>query len=108
MPAVKQGGGYTLTFAKKNQDVKEHLDKLKSEKVVITDYICEAIRFYEKNKNNEYNLNAIDASVIDKMIEDKIKILLGDSFNPKQENELSITSLEDNLEGVDDDDLGDD
>lgn len=107
MPAVKQGGGYTLTFAKKNQDVKEHLDKLKSEKVVITDYICEAIRFYEKNKNNESNLNAIDASVIDKMIEDKIKILLGDSFNPKQ-NELSITSLEDNLEGVDDDDLGDD
>lgn len=108
MPAVKQGGGYTLTFAKKNQDVKHHLDKLKSEKVVITDYICEAIRFYEKNKNNKSNLNTIDPSVIDKMIEDKIKILIGDNFKPKQDEEFSITSLEDNLDSVNDDDLEED
>ena len=50
MPSVKQGGGYTLIFAIKNYDVRDHLDKLKENKVVIIDYLCEAVRFYENIK----------------------------------------------------------
>ena len=49
MPAVKQGGGYTLTFSKKNQDVKDILaDVKKDNRIKITDYICEAIRRSEE------------------------------------------------------------
>lgn len=102
MPAVKQGGGYTLTFARKNQDVKEHLDILKENKVTITDYICKAIRFYEENKDKNLNSSAIDPLMLDKMIEDKIKLLM------KNSEEISITSLEDDLTCVSDDDLEED
>lgn len=105
MPAVKQGGGYTLTFAKKNQDVRNHLDELKANKVVITDYICEAIRFYEKNKSKTTS-DTIDSSILDRMIEDKIKVLMENNFIFNQES--IETSLEDNLDDVSDDDLDED
>lgn len=106
MPAVKQGGGYTLTFAKKNLDVKELLDEFKKNKVVITDYICEAIRFYEKNKDKNLNSNAIDPLMLDKMIEDKIKLLMENNFT--KNNESSVLNLEDNLDYVSDSDLEED
>ena len=77
MPAVKQGGGYTLTFSKKNQDVKDILANVKKEnRVKITDYICEAIRFYEKNKNMEVKSIVANYKDIDKIIEEKIKMLM--------------------------------
>ena len=104
MPAVKQGGGYTLTFAKKNQDVRNHLDNLKAKKVVITDYICEAIRFYEENKSKNTS-DTIDPAILDRMIEDKIKLLMENNFIPNQND---VETLEDNLEDVSYDDLGDD
>lgn len=106
MPAVKQGGGYTLTFAKKNLDVKEKLDELKKNKVVITDYICEAIRFYEQNKDKNLNSNAIDSLMLDKMIEDKIKLLMENNFTKNDES--SVPNLEDNLDCVSDSDLEED
>lgn len=105
MPSVRQGGGYTLTFAKKNQDVKSHLDKLKANKVVITDYICEAIRFYEENKSKTTS-DAIDPAILDRMIEDKIKILMG--YNVSFNKEEIEPSLEDNLDDVSDYDLDED
>lgn len=105
MPAVKQGGGYTLTFAKKNQDVRNHLDELKAKKVVITDYICEAIRFYEENKSKTTS-DTIDPSILDRMIEDKIKLLMENKFIINEYN--TEISLEDNLDDVSDDDLDED
>lgn len=105
MPAVKQGGGYTLTFAKKNQDVRNHLDKLKAKKVVITDYICEAIRFYEENKSKNTS-DTIDPALLDRMIEDKIKLLMENNFSCNQNN--TEYYLEDGLDNINDDDLGDD
>ena len=69
MPSIRQGGGYTLTFSQKNQDVKEHLDKLKENKVIITDYLCKAVRFYESNKNKDFKTNQIESIDIDKIIE---------------------------------------
>lgn len=104
MPAVKQGGGYTLTFAKKNQDVRDHLDKLKAKKVVITDYICEAIRFYEENKSKTKS-DTIDPTILDRMIEDKIKIFIEDKFTSNQDN---TESLEDKIGNISDDDLDED
>lgn len=104
MPAVKQGGGYTLTFAKKNQDVRNHLEKLKANKVTITDYICEAIRFYEKNKSKTTS-DTIDPSLLDRMIEDKIKILIGNNFTSNQDD---VESLEDKIGNISDGDLDED
>lgn len=110
MPSVKQGGGYTLTFAKKNQDVKLILDKKKKNKVVVTDYICEAIRFFEQNKNRENNNNIILNEDIDKLIEEKIKFLIGNKIKEVKE-EISVDDNNINLEddyGLDDSDLEED
>lgn len=106
MPNVKQGGGYTLTFAKKNQDVKEHLDKLKKEKVTITDYLCEAVRFYEKNKDK--NKSEINPKILEKMIEDKIKLLINSNDITTNAEKSSVYNIEDNIDNVSDDDLEDD
>jgi len=108
MPNVKQGGGYSLTFSKKNKDVKTHLDELKSNGVIITDYICEAIRFYEKNKDNNWDKKQIDNKEIETMISEKVKQLLSE-YNKNTEPTLNqYGSLEDNLEYINDEDLEED
>lgn len=82
MPATKQGGGHTLTFSKKNKDVREILDEYKKEaketgkSFIANDYICEAIRFYEKNKNNGCSESADITLNIEKLVEEKIKELM--------------------------------
>lgn len=80
MPSVRQGGGYTLTFSRKNQDVKEMLEKEKKNGAIISDFICEAIRFYVQNKikintNTSHitSINHIDMKHIENLIEQKIK-----------------------------------
>ncbi|WP_317368718.1 hypothetical protein [uncultured Tyzzerella sp.] len=113
MPSVKQGGGYTLTFAKKNQDVKLILDEKKKNKVVVTDYICEAIRFFEQNKNKEFNNSIVSNADIDKLIEDKIKALIGNNIQEVKEEILveenidTTVNLEDDY-GINDSDLEED
>jgi hypothetical protein len=92
MPSVKQGGGYTLTFAKKNEDVKELLSEKKNKGVIITDYICEAIRFFEANKDKiEVSIEELVKREIAKALEN-ISIL---TETPKNED------LEDNIEDID-------
>ena len=96
MPAVKQGGGYTLTFSKKNKDVQAHLDKLKkSDKVKITDYLCDAVRFYEQNKDNASN-NNVDLSHLEQLIESRfseisnmISKISNSSDKPNDEDKLT-------------------
>ena len=113
MPSVKQGGGYTLTFAKKNQDVKLILDEKKKNKVVVTDYICEAIRFFEQNINKEFNNSIVSNADIDKLIEDKIKALIGNNIQEVKEEILveenidTTVNLEDDY-GINDSDLEED
>lgn len=56
---AKRDGSFTFTFSRRNQDVRE-LIEYKAENdsnFVKTDYFCEAVRFYEKNKNNFGNIN---------------------------------------------------
>lgn len=75
MPSIKQGGGYTLTFAKKNKDVQDHLEELKKQNVTITDYLCDAVRFYEKHKDDSLKPPVIDLSEVTELIEKKFNTI---------------------------------
>ena len=83
MPSIdKVGGGITITFAPKNDDVREILVELKkSKKVKLTDYICEAIRFYEANKDkmnktDKENLAEIIKEEVSKQVKSEIERIL--------------------------------
>lgn len=97
MPSVRQGGGYTLTFSRKNEDVKNILDKKKNKGIIITDYLCQAVRFYEENK--EKNLNNSNIDITDLVRKEMEKIL-----NAKEVSESveKIVDLEENLEFIED------
>lgn len=118
MPSIdKVGGGITITFAPKNDDVREILVELKkSKKVKLTDYICEAIRFYEANKDKMNNdkgdlaeiikeevskqvKSEIEKIEVSKQIKDEIEKILEEKKLTLIEN-VSV-SLEDDLEDVD-------
>lgn len=77
--------GYTLSFSRKNQDVKGMLQKQQKDGAIISDFVCEAVRFYIRNKdkiNNNYNsnnkFNSLDInnlkSLISEQIREEIKI----------------------------------
>lgn len=119
MPSIdKVGGGITITFAPKNDDVREILVELKkSKKIKLTDYICEAIRFYEANKdkmNNDdkSNLAEIIKEEVSKQVKDEIeKIEVSKQIKDELEKileekklalikDISVT-LEDDLDDVD-------
>ena len=119
MPSIdKVGGGITITFAPKNDDVREILVELKkSKKIKLTDYICEAIRFYEANKDK---MNNDDKSNLDEIIKEEVskqvkaeieKIEVSRQVKDELEKileekklalikDISVT-LEDNLDDVD-------
>lgn len=76
MPSIdKEGGGITITFAAKNEDVRKLLVEYKRKKVRLTDYICDAIRFYEDNKDKKSD---IDEEKIIKIIQDEVEKKLND------------------------------
>lgn len=101
MPAVNQGGGVTLTFSKKNEDVKDILDKKRKEKKIkITDYICECIRFYENS--DRHNINDISEDKIKDIVEKHmIDILNNSNISIPVKSNHEIDSLEDNLDDID-------
>lgn len=118
MPSIdKVGGGITITFAPKNDDVREILVELKkSKKVKLTDYICEAIRFYEANKDKMNNdkgdlaeiikeevskqvKSEIEKIEVSKQIKDEIEKILEEKKLTLIEN-VSV-SLEDELDDID-------
>ena len=118
MPSIdKVGGGITITFAPKNDDVREILVELKkSKKVKLTDYICEAIRFYEANKdkmnNDKGDLAEIIKEEVSRQVKDEIeKIEVSKQIKDEiekilEEKKLTLienvsVSLEDDLEDVD-------
>ncbi len=112
---AKRPGSLVLTFSKKNIDIRELLEnkKTNNETFIVTDYICESIRFYEKYKDSfEFN----DLGAIKKLIDDRLKefiqtnstVTLGleESQNVVKEkavtNEIktNMNTLETNLEDV--------
>lgn len=105
MPKLEKG--ITLTWAKKNFDVRGILVEEKIKGTVLTDYICNAIRFYENNKYRKNNiLYELD---IEKLIDKKVREVLNLYSNKMilTEKENKIEDLE-NLEYIDDEDLQDD
>lgn len=60
-----------LSFSKKNTDVFEILEQKKKEHIIISDYICECIRYYEYygSKSNDKE-----------SIEDTVKRVIADMF----------------------------
>lgn len=95
--------GYTLSFSRKNQDVKEMLEEQQKNGAIISDFVCEAVRFYIRNKdkiNNNYNsnnnfnsLNINDLkSLISEQIREEIKSAM-DKDNNKVNNLEDVNSL---------------
>ncbi|MCB2300425.1 hypothetical protein [Clostridium tagluense] len=73
MPSIKQGGGYTLTFSKKNKDIKDLLDLKKEEGFVVTEYIINAIRFYEDYKDSVGTEN-LNLSMVEDLVNKKMEL----------------------------------
>lgn len=71
--------GYTLTFSKKNQDAKTIIDQKKGEGNIFTDYICEAVRFYEKNKDR--GLEQQIEEILDRKLNEKFAFMIGNIQN---------------------------
>lgn len=96
MPSIdKEGGGITITFAAKNEDVRKLLVEYKRKKVRLTDYICDAIRFYEDNKDKK---SGIDEEKIIKIIQDEVEKKLNDRLKAIDCIETKEIKKDDNLE----------
>lgn len=96
MPSIdKEGGGITITFAAKNEDVRKLLVEYKRKKIRLTDYICDAIRFYEKNKDKK---DSLDEEKIIKMIHDEVEKRLNDKLKSIELVEKKESNKDENLE----------
>lgn len=97
MPNTKQGGGYTLTFAKKNKDVETMLTEKKKQGIKLTDYICDAIRAFENNKpTGNIDINTLSIAIT-KIVQEQLAIALG------KNNDTKKVSLESDLDDIDTD-----
>lgn len=80
-----------ISFSEKNTDIYELLeDKKKIKGFNTSDYICEAIRFYEQNKNFRQQLNL---DTVKKLIDDKLEEFRKNLIN----EDISITQLEEKV-----------
>ncbi|AGK99587.1 hypothetical protein [Clostridium pasteurianum] len=63
---AKREGSFTFTFSKRNNDVKEIIAAKKKENkdFVTTDYMCEAVRFYEKYGKNNADLRNLVVEIM--------------------------------------------
>lgn len=102
MPSVRQGGGYTLTFSRKNEDVKDILDKKKNKGIIITDYLCQAVRFYEENKEKNLN-NSSNIDITDLVRKEMEKILNAKEVSESVEKNVNLEENLEFIEDVDDD-----
>lgn len=103
---AKRPGSFVFTFSKKNEDVKTILDKKKKLDVnfVKTDYICDAVRFYEKHKNNFNSTSSLNEDDVKRIVNEILK-----------NNQISVdsdgiinTSLDLNTDHILDSDLEED
>lgn len=69
---AKRPGSLVLTFSKKNIDIRILLEnkKAKDETFIVTDYICQCIRFYEKYKDS---IEVTDLGAVGKLIDERLK-----------------------------------
>jgi hypothetical protein len=105
---AKRPGSLVLTFSKKNVDIRKLLESKRNENetFIITDYICEAIRFYERHKELKETCNL---ETIKKLIDDRLKsfiqvnstVTLGlDESQKIEEEELLINEIKTNINAL--------
>lgn len=109
MPNIAKGR--MLTFSKKNQDVQQIIENELKTGIKFPDYVCDAVRFYEKYKEHDFNNTdkTTNLSNIDDLVEKKvIEILQNKKILDLVENsrhELTIEEknkqLEEDLDFVD-------
>lgn len=107
MPNVSKGR--MLTFSKKNQDVRDIIEDELKTGIKFPDYICNAVRFYEKYKDYDFNNTNKNISLmnIDNLVEKKVIEILQNKniLNLVENQELSIEEqnkkLEEDLDYVD-------
>lgn len=108
MPNIAKGR--MLTFSKKNQDVQKIIENELKTGIKFPDYVCKAVRFYEKYKEYDFNSNTKVPNLdsIDNLVETKvIEILQNKNIldliqsNPKLTIAEKNRQLEENLDYVD-------
>lgn len=84
MESKKEISKYTLTFSKQNKDVQLILTEKQQQGYVLSDFICNAIREYEKKQNgsadNDNILNNNNIKIIEDLVGKKINEVLGSMF----------------------------
>lgn len=106
MPAGKKQDAITLTFSRKNKDILKFLQNKKctDPTFIATDFICEAIRFYNKNKDS---IDSMNVDTINKIIEMKLATLnvqqqdLNEEVVTIEEKFYNRNMLESNIEDID-------
>lgn len=85
---ARREGSFTFTFSKRNFDIRQLIEhKAENEPgFVKTDYFCEAVRFYEKNKNKENSLN-------EDYIKNLIAIMLQNNLNVNNEIKPEVNQV---------------
>lgn len=104
MPNISKGR--MLTFSKKNQDVQKIIEDELKTGTKFPEYICNAVRFYEKHKEYYFNTTNknTDLNNIDDLVEKKvIKILQNKNILDLVKNSIQEKNknLEENLDFVD-------
>ena len=98
---AKREGSFTFTFSKRNQDVKEIIESKKENDTnfVVTDYMCEAVRFYELHKDK---FDLTDMSKIEKLIDELIVKKIGkpnENIVPSDESTVTVNYLKAKFNG---------
>lgn len=92
-----------LTFSKKNFDVADILEEVGNHGTKKTDYICEAIRFYYKNKNRFLNAAPLfNEQELDKRVQHLVYKYLSE-YQKKFENQAKFDISEINKSDLEDD-----
>lgn len=96
MPSInKPGGGITLGFAAKNEDVRLILVELKKKKINLTDYICNAVRFYEENKDKTNTSSINIAELVRIEVEKQLKDIKIPSLIAEEEKAIDLEDVDD-------------
>lgn len=95
MSKAKSQNAFLVTFSQKNIDVYNLItDKKENKSFVISDYFCEAVRFYEKYKNQ---VNGLDTLEINKLIDLRLKEFKEELLN----NGLNLNKIDDEELSID-------
>lgn len=105
---ARRDGAFTFTFSRRNQDVREFIEQKAIDDIgfVRTDYFCEAVRFYEKHKNN---LNLSSEEIIKNLIMDTLKTMNIEGNQAETiTNKINVNTKLNDLDDMDDEFLDED